>query len=123
MERMDPRSASAHSYRSVAPGFFNVYLQDLFGIVRAIVAADPQQTSLVASDAAPRRDRSIAWSVEDSAELYQVNAWGKGYFCVNQAGHLVVRPDMSGNREIDLFDVVQGLKERELTAPVVVRFS
>jgi arginine decarboxylase len=98
-------------------------LQDLFGIVRAIVAADPQQTSLVASDAAPRRDRSIAWSVEDSAELYQVNAWGKGYFCVNQAGHLVVRPDMSGNREIDLFDVVQGLKERELTAPVVVRFS
>ena len=34
----------------------------------------------------------FAWSVEDSAELYQVNAWGKGYFCVNAAGHLVVRP-------------------------------
>src|SRR5678815_1922788 len=26
-------------------------------------------------------------------------------------------------REIDLFEVVQGLKERELTTPVVVRFS
>ena len=61
--------------------------------------------------------------MEDSAELYQVNAWGKGYFCVNPAGHLVVRPDMNPAREIDLFDVVQGLKERELTAPVVVRFS
>ncbi len=61
--------------------------------------------------------------MEDSAELYQVNAWGKGYFCVNPAGHLVVRPDMDPTREIDLYDVVQGLKERELTAPVVVRFS
>jgi arginine decarboxylase len=94
-------------------------LQDLFGIVRAIVAADPKDT-LAGADT-PRRP--IPWSVDDSAELYQVNAWGKGYFCVNPAGHLVVRPDMEAAREIDLFDVVQGLKERELTAPVVVRFS
>ena len=72
---------------------------------------------------ARRAERPIAWSIEDSAELYQVNAWGKGYFCVNPAGHLVVRPDMNAEREIDLFDVVQGLKERELTTPVVVRFS
>ena len=72
---------------------------------------------------ARRSERPIAWSVDDSAELYQVNAWGKGYFCVNPAGHLVVRPDMNAAREIDLFDVVQGLKERELTTPVVVRFS
>ncbi|HEV8443969.1 MAG TPA: arginine decarboxylase, partial [Steroidobacteraceae bacterium] len=70
-----------------------------------------------------RTDRPIAWSVDDSSELYQVSAWGKGYFSVNPAGHLVVRPDMNPTREIDLFDVVQGLKERELTAPVVVRFS
>ena len=42
---------------------------------------------------------------------------------MNPAGHLVVRPDMNAEREIDLFEVVQGLKERELTAPVVVRFS
>jgi arginine decarboxylase len=34
-----------------------------------------------------------------------------------------VRPSMEASREIDLFEVVQGLKERELTAPVVVRFS
>jgi arginine decarboxylase len=88
--------------------------------VRAIVAAEPSN----ANGEPPRRtDRTIAWSIEDSAELYQVNGWGKGYFCVNTAGHLVVRPDMNPAREIDLFDVVQGLKERELTTPVVVRFS
>ena len=63
------------------------------------------------------------WSIEDSQELYHVLAWGKGYFAVNQAGHVVVRPDQIAGREIDLYDVVQGLKARDLTTPVVVRFS
>ncbi len=66
---------------------------------------------------------STPWSVEDSQELYHVNAWGKGYFSINQVGHVVVRPDQVLGREIDLYDVVQGLKARDLTAPVVVRFS
>src|SRR5262245_13275460 len=95
-------------------------MQPRFGIVRAIVAADPNPSLANAPETARR---SVAWSVDDASELYQVSAWGKGYFCVNQAGHLVVRPDMNAEREIDLFEVVQGLKERELTAPVVVRFS
>ncbi|MCB1624596.1 MAG: biosynthetic arginine decarboxylase [Pseudomonadales bacterium] len=63
------------------------------------------------------------WSVADAIDLYQVDAWGKGYFSVNDAGHVVVRPDMDATREIDLYEVVQGLKEREFTAPLVVRFS
>ena len=50
-------------------------------------------------------------------------AWGSGYFSINAAGHVVVRPDTTAAREIDLFEVVQGLQERDLTAPVVVRFS
>ena len=90
------------------------------------MAADPNQPIISQGnppEPARRADRSIAWSVDDASELYQVNAWGKGYFCVNPAGHLVVRPGMDASREIDLFDVVQGLKERELTTPVVVRFS
>jgi arginine decarboxylase len=63
------------------------------------------------------------WKIEDSADLYLVNAWGKGYFGINDAGHVVVRPDTSIEREIDLYDMVQGLKARDLTTPVVVRFS
>ncbi|MFO1426298.1 MAG: biosynthetic arginine decarboxylase [Steroidobacteraceae bacterium] len=63
------------------------------------------------------------WSVEDSLELYHVGAWGKGYFSVNAAGHVVVRPNQDPAREIDLLDVVQGLRARELTAPLVLRFS
>ncbi len=64
-----------------------------------------------------------AWSVTDSVELYHVNAWGQGYFGINDAGHVTVRPEQIAGREIDLFEVVQGLKARELTTPVVVRFS
>jgi arginine decarboxylase len=63
------------------------------------------------------------WSVEDSLELYNVPAWGLGYFSINSAGHVVVRPDTTPASEIDLLEVVQGLQERDLSAPVVVRFS
>jgi arginine decarboxylase len=61
--------------------------------------------------------------VDDSLALYNVGAWGSGYFSVNTAGHVVVRPDTSADHEIDLYEVVQGLQARDLAAPVVIRFS
>jgi arginine decarboxylase len=64
-----------------------------------------------------------AWDTEDSLDLYQVTAWGKPYFGINEAGHVVVRPDGTPERAIDLLEVVEGLKARDLTTPVVVRFS
>ena len=63
------------------------------------------------------------WRIDDSLDLYHVNAWGKGYFSINDAGHVIVRPDTQGTNVIDLFEVVEGLKARDLTTPVVVRFS
>src|SRR3979490_926504 len=64
-----------------------------------------------------------AWKIEQSLDLYQVEAWGKGYFSINEQGHVVIRPSMDAAREIDLYDVVQGLKARDLHTPVVIRFS
>jgi arginine decarboxylase len=64
-----------------------------------------------------------SWKVEDSLDLYGVNAWGNGYFGINAAGHVVVRPDQTDEHEIDLLEVIQGLAARDLTTPVVVRFS
>ena len=63
------------------------------------------------------------WRIEDSLELYHVAAWGKGYFGINDAGHVVVRPDTRPERDIDLYEVIEGLQPRDLTTPVVVRFS
>jgi arginine decarboxylase len=66
---------------------------------------------------------SQSWRVEDSLELYNVRAWGLGYFSINAAGNVVVRPDTTAENEIDLLEVVKGLQERDLSAPVVIRFS
>ncbi|MGH8314519.1 MAG: biosynthetic arginine decarboxylase [Steroidobacterales bacterium] len=66
---------------------------------------------------------SPGWNIEDSLELYQVRAWGKGYFGINDEGHVVVCPEMAPARAIDLHEVIEGLKARDLTAPVVLRFS
>ena len=63
------------------------------------------------------------WRIDDSLDLYHVNAWGKGYFGINEAGHVVVRPDTRPERDIDLYEVIEGLQARDLTTPVVVRFS
>ncbi|MDE2305320.1 MAG: biosynthetic arginine decarboxylase [Gammaproteobacteria bacterium] len=64
-----------------------------------------------------------AWDLEEALDLYQVRAWGKGYFSINDQGHLVIRPDTGATREIDLYDVVRGLAARDLHTPVVIRFS
>ena len=71
---------------------------------------------------APRRGPD-GWTVADALDLYNVPAWGSGYFSINSAGNVVVRPDGTAAREIDLLEVVQGLQARVLAAPVVVRFS
>ena len=63
------------------------------------------------------------WKIEDSLDVYQVLKWGQSYFNINSAGRVVVRPDGLAEHEIDLLEVVQGLRARDLTTPVVVRFS
>lgn len=84
------------------------------------MATDPK---IPANGSSRKYNPAQPWQVADSQELYHVNAWGKGYFSINDAGHVVVRPDTQPGNEIDLYDVVEGLKARDLTTPVVVRFS
>jgi arginine decarboxylase len=83
------------------------------------VAADPKS----AVNGARKFNPAQPWRIEDSLDLYHVDAWGKGYFSINDSGHVVVRPDTTGRNEIDLYEVVEGLQARDLTTPVVVRFS
>ena len=67
--------------------------------------------------------RGTRWTPEDSAELYQVGAWGQGYFDISSDGQVVVRPHATADTQIDLLDVVEGLRDRDLTAPLLIRFS
>ncbi len=63
------------------------------------------------------------WTVEDSARLYGIDAWGNDYFSVNSSGNVCVRPTGPGGAEVDLHEVVEGLRARDLSAPLVIRFS
>jgi len=63
------------------------------------------------------------WTVRDSLELYNVGAWGAGFFTVNDKGHVEVRPRADHGAGIDLLDLVLDLDQRGLRTPLLVRFS
>lgn len=63
------------------------------------------------------------WTVRDSIELYNVAAWGAGFFTVNTKGHVEVRPRGEGGPAIDLLELVEDLRRRGLRTPILIRFS
>ena len=83
----------------------------------------PRRRPLELDNTARKLRASTGWNIEDSLELYGVKAWSNGYFGINDAGHVVVRPDQTTEHEIDLYEVIRGLEARDLSTPVVVRFS
>ncbi|MBE6309919.1 MAG: biosynthetic arginine decarboxylase [Bacteroidales bacterium] len=61
------------------------------------------------------------WRIEDSAELYNVNGWGRSYFSINEKGHVQVTPK-EGYAAVDVKDVLDELQLRDITPPVLLRF-
>lgn len=66
---------------------------------------------------------SKAWTVEDSEQLYQIRGWGEPYFSVNEAGHVIVAPKGDRGGSLDLFDLVNALKQRDIALPLLIRFA
>ncbi|UIE40416.1 biosynthetic arginine decarboxylase [Leptodesmis sichuanensis A121] len=64
-----------------------------------------------------------SWSIEDSEELYRINGWGEPYFSINAAGHVTVSPQGDRGGSLDLFELVNALKSRNLNLPLLIRFS
>jgi arginine decarboxylase len=62
------------------------------------------------------------WTVQDSSELYHINAWGSPYFGANEKGHITVHP-RGDSSEIDLKDLVDDLTKRGIAAPMLLRFN
>ncbi len=63
------------------------------------------------------------WSVEDSETLYQIRGWGEPYFSVNEAGHVIVAPKGDRGGSLDLYDLVNALKQRDIHLPLLIRFA
>lgn len=62
------------------------------------------------------------WSVERSAETYGIGNWGAGYFSASDNGEVVVHPHGNGTG-VSLRKIVDGLIDRGLDMPVLLRFS
>jgi len=62
--------------------------------------------------------------VEDARALYAVEQWGSGFFGINDDGVVTVTPK-GGNQgpELNLMEIVDGLKERGFDMPVLLRFG
>ena len=61
------------------------------------------------------------WKTEDSAELYNINSWGKDYFSINPKGNLTVTPK-EGGPEIDIRELMDELQAQDIASPVLLRF-
>ncbi len=72
----------------------------------------------------PAPESEETWTVESARALYNIEGWGVGYFDVNEAGHVVVRPDADNpSRELDLFDLANDLEAQGVGLPLLLRFS
>jgi len=64
-----------------------------------------------------------AWTTRDSLELYNIGAWGSGYFTVSDDGHLLVTPHGLSGPSIDLKLLVDDMRRRGIRLPLLLRFS
>ena len=71
----------------------------------------------------PKTDFPLSWKIEDSEALYRIGGWGEPYFSINAAGHITVSPKGERGGSLDLFELVNALKQRNLPLPLLIRFS
>jgi arginine decarboxylase len=63
------------------------------------------------------------WTPQDASELYDVGAWGKGYFSVDGNGHVRVHPTKDPMVSVDLKQLVDTLVLRGISLPILIRFA
>ena len=64
------------------------------------------------------------WTIASARTLYNIEGWGIGFFDINEAGHVVVRPDAAREvRELDLYELANDLEEQGVGLPLLLRFS
>jgi len=68
-------------------------------------------------------ETSKAWAIEDSEKLYRIQGWGEPYFSINAAGHVTVSPKGDRGGSLDLLELVEALRQRNLDLPLLIRFS
>lgn len=72
---------------------------------------------------APPPDSGNPWTADDSRRLYRVQEWGATYFDVSEDGVVLVRPRGEDGPELRMDAIIEGLRERGVSFPVLLRFG
>ena len=60
---------------------------------------------------------------DEIADIYDVEAWGAGYFEIGPRGNLLIRPRRGDARYADLREIVEHLvTQKQLKSPLLLRF-
>lgn len=69
-------------------------------------------------------EKNIEWNTRRAAELYGIDEWSSGYFGISPAGEVVVRaPTTEGDATVSLMEIVDGMQQRGLQMPVLLRLE
>src|SRR5216110_1317099 len=63
------------------------------------------------------------WDLESAIATYNVDRWGEGYFTVNSSGNVEAKPLKADGGSIDLLEVVNEARARNLGFPLLIRFQ
>jgi arginine decarboxylase len=63
------------------------------------------------------------WDIQKSRDLYNIHRWGARYYDINDAGHVVARPQLENGTPVDLTDIIEEARGRGLKFPILVRFQ
>jgi arginine decarboxylase len=81
------------------------------------MVADAQKVNQVVVEEAK------SWTIEASEKLYRIQGWGEPYFAINSAGNITVSPMGDRGGSLDLYQLVEGLRKRNIGLPILIRFS
>ena len=64
------------------------------------------------------------WTKAKSEELYGIKNWGAGYFNISDKGEATVSPAKDkSDFQVSIPEIIEGIKERGMNMPVVLRFE
>src|SRR3954466_5107704 len=63
------------------------------------------------------------WDIQAARNLYNIQSWGAKYFDINEAGHVVAKPLQELGSNVDINDVIEEARGRNLKFPLLIRFQ
>src|SRR6478735_11638349 len=68
-------------------------------------------------------DSNDRWDIPAARNLYNIQRWGAKYFDINDAGHVVAKPLQDAGASVDITDVIEEARGRNLKFPLLIRFQ